>query len=51
MTHLSVCTYREYTHTLKDGIGGGVGVNGRHIYGGVLGFGHAGEDQAVHAVQ
>lgn len=37
--------------TLQDGVGGGVGVDRWHIYLGVLGFGHAGQDQAVHAVE
>lgn len=36
---------------MQDGVGGGVRVDGRHVYLGVLGFGHAGQDQAVHAVQ
>ncbi len=35
--------------TLQDGIGGRVRVDRWHVYLGVLGFGHAGQDQAVHA--
>lgn len=37
--------------TLQDGVGGGVGVDGGHVYGRVVGLGHAGQDQAVHAVE
>ncbi len=37
--------------TLQDGVGGGVGVDRWHVYLCVLRFGHAGQDQAVHAVQ
>lgn len=37
--------------TLQDGVGGGVGVDRGHVYGRILGFGHAGQDQAVHAVE
>lgn len=36
---------------MQDGIGGGVGVNWRHVNLGVLWFDHAGQDEAVHAVQ
>lgn len=36
---------------MQDGVGGGVGVDGGHVDGRVLGLGHAGEDQAVHAAQ
>lgn len=39
------------TLTLQDGVGRGVGVHGWHINCCVLRFGHAGEDQAVHAVK
>lgn len=37
--------------TLQDGVCGGVGVDRWHVYLCVLGFGHAGQDQAVHAVE
>lgn len=37
--------------TLQDGVGGGVGVDRWHVYLCVLWFGHAGQDQAVHAVK
>lgn len=37
--------------TLQDSVGGGVGVHGRHVDLCVLGFGHAGQDEAVHAVE
>lgn len=37
--------------TLQDGVGGGVGVDRWHVYLCVLWFGHAGQDQAVHAVE
>lgn len=36
---------------MQDGVGGGVRVDRCHVDAGVLGFGHAAEDQAVHAVQ
>lgn len=37
--------------TLQDSVGGGVRVDRWHVYLCVLGFGHAGQDQAVHAVE
>lgn len=37
--------------TLQDGVGGGVGIDRWHVYFCVLRFGHAGQDQAVHAVE
>ena len=37
--------------TLQDGIGGGVRVDRGHVDGCVVGLGHAGQDQAVHAVE
>lgn len=36
---------------MQDGVGGGIGVDRRHVNLCVLGFGHAGQDQAVHAVE
>ena len=36
---------------MENGVGGGVGVDRRHVDGRVLRFGEAGEDQAVHTVQ
>lgn len=36
---------------MQDSVGGRVGVHGRHVDLRVLGFGHAGQDQAVHAVE
>lgn len=36
---------------MQNGVGGGVGVYGRHVNLCVLRFGHAGQDQAVHAVE
>lgn len=37
--------------TLQDGISRGVGVDRGHVYCRVVGFSHAGQDQAVHAVE
>lgn len=37
--------------TLQDGVCGGVRVDRWHVYLCVVGFGHAGQDQAVHAVE
>lgn len=37
--------------TLQDGVGGGVRVDRWHVYLCILWFSHAGQDQAVHAVE
>lgn len=39
------------TRTLQDGISRRVRVDGGHVYCCVVGFHHAGQDQAVHAVE